>query len=621
MYGYNGKLLFVDLTALSAEVRDLDEAMARNFVGGLALGARILYDEMPAHIDAFAPESMIGFLTGPTNGTGALMGGRYTVVSKSPVTNGWNDSNSGGNFGPMLRKSGFDAIFIKGISKNPVYIFIDNGRVEFRDASKIWGKTTTETENAIREDLGDPKVGIALIGPAGERLSHMAAIMNDTHRAAGRGGSGAVMGSKKLKALVVRGNHKITIKDKDQLLALNKETAMFQKEGPFAPLIESYFHHGTGGDYETCLIPGDTGIKNWAGSTVDLTEEEIQAHTTQVTDKLYKMKKFACNACPIGCGSYYKINSDKYQIEKTGRAEYETLGAFGSMMMNSDNESIQMCNYLCNEYGYDTISFGSTLAWLMESYCKGLFTKEELDGIDLCWGNSDAIVQMTRHICDYEGIGKVLHNGSMAAANYFNKGFESLVVASGIEIPQHDSRFSTGLVRTYQYDPTPGRHVKGGLGCAYGNEPPEVKFDYTNTGERDLAGVIFNELTHIAGFCVFDDFGLPADIIVKYLNAITGFDFSEEEGNQLGIRSFAMRHAFNLREGLRRKDFTLSDRMKGVPPLKEGPLTDVTVDGKMLADNFYQALGWNVEDAMMPKQFLENIGNMADIIQDLYPEK
>ncbi len=231
MFGYVGKLLFVDLTNRTFEVRDLDENLAKNYTGGHSLGAKILYDEMPAKTPVFAPESMIGFVSGLSNGVGPFMGGRYMVVSKSPVTGGFNDSNSGGSFGPLMKKAGYDAIFFKGISETPVYVFIDDGKVEFRDASKLWGKTTIEVEKAIKEDLGDSKVGIASIGPAGENLSNMAAIMNDDHRAAGRGGSGAVMGSKKLKALVVRGNHKVEVKDKEAVVALNKEVTVAERPG------------------------------------------------------------------------------------------------------------------------------------------------------------------------------------------------------------------------------------------------------------------------------------------------------------------------------------------------------------------------------------------------------
>jgi aldehyde:ferredoxin oxidoreductase len=217
MFGYTGKLLFVELTTGKTEIRELDESDAKSFIGGPSLGAKILYEEMPAHTDVFSEDSVIGFVSGPANGTGALMGGRYTVVCKSPVTGGWNDANSGGNFGPQMRRAGFDGIFIKGISNKPVYIFADNGKAEIRDASRLWGKTVSHAERLIREELNDGRVGIALIGPAGENLSNMAAVMNDTHRAAARGGPGAVMGSKKLKAIAVRGDLKIELKDKDDL--------------------------------------------------------------------------------------------------------------------------------------------------------------------------------------------------------------------------------------------------------------------------------------------------------------------------------------------------------------------------------------------------------------------
>ncbi len=619
MFGYTGKLLFVDLTSGKTEVRELDEATAKNFIGGPSLGAKILYDEMPAHADAFSEESMIGFVSGPTNGTGALLGGRYTVVSKSPVTGGWNDANSGGNFGPLLRKSGFDGVFVKGISDKPVYLFIDNGTVELRDASGIWGKTVSETERIIQEELEDKRVGIAMIGPGGENLSYMAAVMNDTHRAAGRGGTGAVMGSKKLKALVVRGETKIELKDKAALLALNKETVAWEREGPVAPVYNMFTNHGTGGSYESSIYSGDTSIKNWAGAPTDLTEEQIKPVTSQDMDIRFKKKKYACNSCSIGCGAIYAMQEGKWQLEDTARPEYETEGMFGSQMLNNNAEAVVQCNWLCNEYGFDTISMGGTVAWCMENYSNGVFTLEEVDGIDLKWGNADAIVAMTEQICKHEGIGKVLTNGSLAAARHFGKGFEALVVAGGIEIPQHDPRFSPGLARTYKYDPTPGRHVKGGLGMQYGNEPPEVKYNYSGTGERDVAGVVGAELTNAAGFCVFGDFGLPPGAVAKYITAITGFEYSEEDVKKLGLRSFAMRHAFNVREGLRRKDFEISGRIVGEPPLKEGPNSGVTVDTEKLADNFYDALGWNVSDGVPKIESLKDIGGLENVIGDLYP--
>jgi aldehyde:ferredoxin oxidoreductase len=620
MFGYTGQLLFVDLTTGKTEVRALDEATARNYIGGPSLGAKILYDEMPAHAGAFSEESMIGFVSGPSNGTGAFLGGRYTVVSKSPVTGGWNDANSGGNFGPLMRKSGFDGIFVRGISIKPVYIFVGNGKAELRDAAALWGKTVSETERLIKEELQDSRVGIALIGPAGENLSNMAAVMNDTHRAAGRGGTGAVMGSKKLKALVVRGDCKIEPKDREAVVALNKETVKWEKEGPIAPVATMFSNHGTGGSYESSIYAGDTSVKNWAGSSLAMPEEWIRPVTAQEMDVRFKKKKYACNACSIGCGAIYSVDEGNWPLQETARPEYETQGMFGSQMLNGSAEAVNKCNELCNEYGFDTISTGGTIAWCMENCSNGVFSPEELDGIDLTWGNSGAIVRMTERICQHTGIGRILSKGSLEAAKYFDKGYEALVVASGIEIPQHDPRFAPGLARTYKYDPTPGRHVKGGLGIQYGSEQPEVKYNYAGTGARDVAGVIGAELTNAAGFCLFGDFGLPPGAIARYLTAITGFDYSADDINKLGLRSFTMRHAFNLREGLRRHDFAISGRIVGNPPLQEGPNTGVTVDTEQLADSFYNALGWNAADGVPTLEVLRDIGGLEKVIRDLYPE-
>ena len=229
MKGYTGKLLFVDLSEGTTEIREFDEQFARTWVGGYGFGARILYDEMPAHTDAFAPESMIGFISGAMNGTTGLMGGRYTVVSKSPIYDGWNDANSGGTFGPSMRSAGFDGIFVKGIAENPVYLYIKDGECEIRDASAYWGKTVSECESLILEETGEKRLGSCWIGPVGEKRGYIAAIMNDTHRAAARGGVGAVMGSKNLKGVVVSGKFQLEKADPDLLKELRKEIMTWEK--------------------------------------------------------------------------------------------------------------------------------------------------------------------------------------------------------------------------------------------------------------------------------------------------------------------------------------------------------------------------------------------------------
>jgi aldehyde:ferredoxin oxidoreductase len=620
MKGYAGKLLFVDLTTKAIEVRDLSEELARDFVGGPALGAKVLYSEMPPNTPPFAPESLFGFVSGPANGMGAFLGGRYTVVCKSPVTGGWNDANSGGTFGPAMRKAGYDAVFVRGISEKPVYIFIDSGEVSIRDASRLWGKTTIAAENAIKEELNDSKLGIALIAPAGERLSNIAAVMNDSHRAAARGGPGAVMGSKKLKALVVRGNIQIDAADKDAMVTISKEVAEWVKNPP-VPFFSAFKQYGTSATYEGSVFGGDTSVKNWGGSAVDVSEKEVQALSGPEMDKLYRKKKYACHSCPAACGAIYEIKDEKWPLEDTGRPEYETLGVFGSALLNSDPVSVNKCNSLCNEYGYDTISMGSTIAWLMECYNNGLFTIDELDGIDLKWGNADAIVEIAERMCDNEGIGAILNGGSLSAAKHFNRGFEYLIVAGGIELPMHDPRFNPGMGSKYKYDPTPGRHVKGGYPVTFGSEPPEVKYDLTKSADIEFNGVVDVEFTNAAGFCKFgEEMFLPGDSRARYLSAITGFDFNPAVVRDFGLRSYAIRHAFNLREGFRRRDFDISPRSIGDPPQTEGPNEGRTIDIEFMADGLFKKLGYNLSDSVPTLETLAQLGGMEDVIRDLYPE-
>jgi len=617
MYGFIGKVLIADLTDKTYAVEDLNPDWAKDYLGGPALGARYLYDLMPANTPVFAPGSVLGFVTGPLNDTRSFMGGRYTVVSKSPVTGGFNDSNSGGEFAVKMKRSGFDAIFVIGISENPVYIYIDDGNVEFRDASSIWGMKTLETEEALRELTGCSDICAALIGPGGERLSNMAAIMNDGHRAAGRGGSGAVMGSKKLKAVVCRGTHKVLVKDQDEITRINSSWKQYS-EGPIAGLMSTWGAHGTASNYESAVFTSDAGIKNWGGIPSDLSEEQVENLTGASLDSKYFVKKISCNSCPVGCGAMLRIKNDKYDFE-SARPEYETLGAFGSMLLNGDEASVSLCNLYCNEYGYDTISFGATIAWLMECYENGLFTIEELGGVDLRWGNSSAIVAMAELICEYKGIGVPLNGASRKAAELLGRGAEFLTVAGGIEPGHHCARNNPAMARTFTFDPTPGRHVKGGRGVGTGFAPPEVKYNFEDTGEQDKAGVIRAEFDNLSGVCHFNHF-LEREAKYRCLDAVTGHQYTEEELNNIGLRSFTIRSAFNLREGMRRKDCTISDRLIGKPPLAGGPLSGVTIDIEKLGDNLYEALGWDIETGVPTKEFLEQVGGLEAVIRDLYPE-
>jgi len=618
MYGYIGKILFVDLTTGKTEVRELTDEFVRAYPGGAAMGARILYEEMPAHTPAFAPESMLGFVCGALNGDGSFMTGRYTVVSKSPVTDGWNDANSGGTFGPSLRQAGFDALFVRGKAEKPVYIFIDNGAVEIRDAEKYWGMTTTGFEKALKEEIGK-KFCAASISVGGEQLRRTAAVMNDGHRAAGRGGTGAVMGSKNLKAVVVCGNNKTTVFDRERILAINKEIVAWQKEGPVKEVGIAFDQWGTGASYESGIYSGDTGIKNWAGSVEDCSEAVRTAPGAPEMDKRFKKKKYACHGCPVGCGAIYDLTREGGDTDDAGRPEYETAGCFGSMLLNGDAMSVNICNTLCNEYGLDTISVGGTVAWAMECYDKGILTKEDLDGIELTWGNAEAINAITAKICRSEGIGALLAEGSAYAAKTLGKGEECLVTAGGIEFPMHDARFGPSLARTYKFDPTPGRHVKGGTGATVGSRPPEFKFNPDAFLQEDVTGTVEIEMRSACGYCIFTDWGFRPGALLDYLNAVTGFNYTQEDFNKTGVRSFLIRQAFNQREGFRREDTTISDRMVVKPPLTEGPLAGVTMDVEKMGDNFFRAMGCDMH-GVPTIETLDIVGGLELVKRDLYPE-
>lgn len=619
MYGYAGKMLFVNLSDSTYEVRELTEKMARDYPGGYGLGAKVLYNEMPAHTEVFSEDSMMGFVPGPADASGAFFGGRYTVVSKSPVWGGWNDANSGGSFGPWLKRSGYDAVFVKGIAPKPVYIFIDDGKVEIRDAGKLWGLTVCAAEEAIKDEIGNDKLGIALIGPAGERKSYMAAVMNDGHRAAARGGTGAVMGSKNLKALVCRGNFKVEVADKEALVKLNREISEALK-GPRNSLMTGFGQHGTGANYSWLVRVQDCGIKNWAGASgVDFDPEKAKACDTITSDNKYPRKKFSCYACPIGCGAIYNLETAKWPLKHTARPEYESIGTFGSMCCVDDQDAGLKCNDLCNEYGLDTISVGATVAWAMECYDKGILTRDELDGIDLCWGNAEGMVQLTEKICSGQGCGKILALGSYNAAKKLGKGMECTVTATGIELPMHDPRFAVAFSRMYKYDPTPGRHVKGYNRRAGVSSPPDTKYVYRGTGYHEMDGMIQENIVDCAGFCYFlETFGLGSTTKEKvdYLNAITGFGYTQWDAKALGVRLLNIRHAFNLREGFRKKDFFLSERLTSV--YKEGPLAGIDVPTEFMAENFFNAVGWDVDTLVPIKSSLEDIGGMEEVLADLY---
>ncbi len=438
--------------------------------------------------------------------------------------------------------------------------------------------------------------------------------MNDGHRAAGRGGSGAVMGSKNLKMIALKGDVAVPVYDKEALAELNKETAKnLQSDG--AKFFGSY---GTTGLTVGNLVANDSGIKNWSAAFWDeYTDEEAEPFGGQYQDEKWRQKKYACGSCPLGCGALYEVNDGKYPVGHTARPEYETAASFGSMILNKDVEVLVKCNDLCNRYGLDTISAGAVIAWVMECYENGVLTKEQLDGIEATWGNGQAIISLTEKMGKSEGCGKILNLGSQKAADVFGRGHEYLVVAMGIEPGQHDPRFMPGLARTYKYEPTPGRHVKGTTGYANSSLPPEEKYVFDGTGEKDLACITGTEFDNAAGYCMFKYYGVWGDMGYKIYNAVTGFNMTQEDYDNFGKRSFAVRFAFNIREGIKKEDYTISPRLIGQPPMKKGNTAGRTIDVEKLGDNLFKTLNWNVDTITPTREFIDSVGGLDDIAKEL----
>ncbi len=612
--GYMGKMLFVDLTRDELKDEVLDDSFCRQFIGGYGIGARVLFSQQKAGVDALGPDNIFGILTGPLTGTPALSGSRFTIVGKSPLTGTWGDANSGGDFGPNLKFAGYDAVFFKGISARPVYLFINNGRAELKDARHLWGKDTFEVDDIIQGELGE-NAKILSIGPSGEKLSLISCPMNNKGRAPGRSGLGAVMGSKKLKAVVVTGTMEVPLADKARANEIRRQ-ALGQLAEPFASLFRNT---GTPGITAGSALSGDSPVKNWGG--VGIVDFPNVAPIGDESVMPLQRRKYACWHCPLGCGGHMKAGKEYPYLEGAHKPEYETLAAFGTMCLNNNVESIIMANDICNRYGLDTISAGCTIAFAIECYENGLITKRDTDGIELTWGNHAAIVAMTARLARREGFGNILADGVRVAAAKIGKGADKYAMdIQGQEVPMHDPKLSFHQATTYRLDATPARHTQGGEGFVPAGLPLPA-FDpasFTGRGEAHKIASNFFHTVNAAGMCMFMYICLPnASVFTDFMSAVTGWDMTTDELLQTGERIANLRHAFNLREGLNPLQFRVPGRLLGKPPQKEGPLAGVNVDEDTMAKEYLTAMDWDTRTTRPSRKKLEALG-LKDVADELW---
>jgi aldehyde:ferredoxin oxidoreductase len=598
--GYTGKILFVNLTTGTLKDEYPDEPLYRDFIGGYGVGSRILYTRQKGGVEPLGPENTLGIMTGPLTGTPTPLGCRYTVIGKSPLTGGWGDANCGAEFGPHLKFAGYDGIFINGISPKPVYLFIDNGRAELKDATHLWGKGTFETEDLINEECGNTARVIA-IGPAGEKLSLVAAIITHKGSAAGRSGLGAVMGSKKLKAVAAKGEGKVNLARPEAVEKLRKDNLSIINKSPARNGLHSF---GTCSHTDDSAHSGDTPVKNWGG--VGVIEMPDVSGLNKDVFNARVVSRGGCWHCPVACHGRLADGPGEYKYPAgTKRPEYETAAAFGAMCLNTNAEAIAMANHICNDNGVDTISAGTIIAFAMECYEHGIIDKKDTDGIDLKWGDHRAMIAMTKKLVKREGFGDVLADGVKKAAERIGKGAEKFAVhIGGQELGLHDPKFDfpgfagTPTSAKYKMDAAPGRHT-GGFG------PTHFGWLVINA-----AGLCLHINTMVNG----------AQYATDFLAAVTGWDRRLEEILVCGERIEVMRHVFNLREGDNPVIRKVHGRIIGQPPQKEGPLADVTAD---LDAQVYWNLGamdWDRITCKPSKKKLLGLG-LDNVAEELWPDK
>ncbi len=619
MFGLMGKILRVNLTDRNIFQEEIPEEMAKKYLGGRGLASKYLFDEVKPKISPLGPENKLIFMSGLLTGTLSPSAARYSVVAKSPLTHIWAQSNSGGRWGVDLKQSGFDGIIFEGISEKPVYLVIDDEEVELRDAGDLWGKNVSETTGMLKKTLGE-KFNVASIGVAGENLVKYAAIMNDLHRAAGRCGLGAVMGSKRLKAVAVKGRKEIKIADKKAFKEVSKKQYDLLGENILGAGLQGY---GTNLVLDIVNVCGGLPTRNWQTGVCSYTEE---INGEALNEKVL-VQAVGCFACPIKCGRDTEIKKGPYKGFKGEGPEYETVAIFGAMCDNSDLEAITMANYLCNDYGLDTISCGSTIAFTMECFEKGILTKDDAGGMEICFGDSETIVALVHKIAKREGVGNLLAEGTRVMAQRLGQGSERFAMnVKGLELPAYDSRAAkiTGLA--FATANRGGDHITGYVqGPTYLASPflvieeSEIKDPLIeNPVEAKVVKDLEDALTvfDAVGLCKFMGMTSDALEITRIIAAVTGWDFGVDAFRKIGERIYNLERAFNIREGLTRADDTLPRRLLE-DPLPEGPAEGHVNNLDILLDPYYEFRGWDKTTGKPTPEKLSELG-LDDVIGHIY---
>lgn len=623
--GYAGQHLHVDMTKGECKPMPLERDFALKYLGGQGFASRILYDRVGPTTDPLTPENVLIWATGVFTGTLWPQASRYVVAAKSPLTGIFGESHSAGHWAPELKFAGFDTIIVSGRAKSPLYLFIDNGEARLLDAKDLWGRDTNQTEEIIKETHADPSLRVSCIGQAGENLVRFAAIINDYDRAAARSGLGAVMGSKNLKAVAVRGSLDIPIAKPDKYLEVVEELHRKMLDSPFTASRAKY---GTTNLVELMQEIGRLPSYNMRSGVF----AEYQKISGEAIRKHYLVKPRADYACLQRCGRYTLVKTGPYAY-CGGSPEYESQSALGSRCGNDNLESILFGHHISNLYGLDTISTGATISWAMEAWDEGLITADDTGGIDLSWGNHESVVKLIHMIAKREGFGDILAEGSYRAAQKIGRGTEKFVMHSKKqEIAGQEPRAqkSMGLATAtaargadhlYAFPVLDEVGFDEEIGIRYGEQYlPEIgdRLDPKYKGIMVKENEDFCAVVESLGVCKYGTLIPPVlfyEDIVAAFDVTVGVSFTEGYFRLAGERIVNLNRAFNVREGIRRKDDSLPPRLTHTPA-PEGPSKGQVVELDQMLDEYYEQRGWRLTDGLPTLTTLNRV-DLADVISDL----
>jgi aldehyde:ferredoxin oxidoreductase len=607
MEGFVGKLLVINLNNHDITKESLDEEIAKKFLGGSGYCCKYLYDKLDKDTDPLSPENILMFMTGPFCGSNIPTSGRFVVCAKSPLTGIWGESNCGGFFGPELKKAGYDGIVIKGSSNTPVYIEITDNDVKIKDATMLWGKGIFETSKILKESLGSEFARVACIGPAGENLVKYAIIASE-EKAAGRTGMGAVMGSKNLKAIIVRGSKMTYVAANLEKL---KVTAKIAKEHIMNAFVtEMFSRFGTSGALETGHAYGDLPIKYW---TLGKWDKAYKISGVTAIETIYT-RQYHCFSCPIGCAHKALVKEGDYKTDhEIEAAEYETAVGFGSLILNDNLESIQKANYLCNDYGIDTISGSSTIAFIYYIFNNQRIKSEDIDGLEPKWGDIKPALKMIEKIAYREGIGNLLADGSDTVGKYFNIPQDEIATVYGMEVPYHDLRHIYGMAVAYALGTPRGPcHESCDVFLLlFGSQLESYGIKDIDWHQDDKEMAIVSALTQdyraiYNSMILCNMTTILPEIIIDLINAGIGLDFNLAGFKQLGERIYMIKRLFNLKMGITPEDDRLPQIL--LNPVKEGGSAGNTPNFEKLKKAYYNYRTFDFKTGYPNREKLEFLG-------------